>query len=120
MRMKIPPAITASKDSKELTESVKHIDKSITRVEDAELNVLIAEYLELSSTVNDLGKQLSALKDDIIAKHLEGKCAVDNIFKVSLSACKTTRFDSTKFKADHPDMYNQYTTTSEYTRFSVK
>lgn len=120
MLMKIPPAITASKDNKELTESVKHIDKDITRVEDAELNVLIAEYLELNSAMTDLGKQISAIKDDIIAKHLEGKCAVDNIFKVSLSACKTTRFDSTKFKADHPEMYNQYTTTSEYTRFMVK
>lgn len=120
MLMKIPPAITASLDSDELTEIVKSTDVPMSKTEDAEMNVLIAEYLESKAAERDLSKLTSTLKDQIIQKHLEGKCPKDSIFKVSLKAVSVKRFDTDKFKSDNEALYNQYITNSEYTRFTVK
>lgn len=119
MCMKIQPMITPSIDTEELTAVVK-TDVTEPLIEDAELNVLIAEYLEAGSKATEAAKNMTRLKDEIIKKHLEGKCCKDHIFKVKLSACKTTRFDTTKLKEDNPTLYKQYLKDSEYTRFSVK
>lgn len=120
MCMKIPPAIKASIDTEDVVERAKTISKTDTYEEDSKLNVLIANYLEYEGRRKELEKTCSNLKDEIIALHLDGKCPVDKIFKVNLSVCNTRRFNSTKFKEDHPDMYEQYLSDSSYTKFSIK
>lgn len=74
MLMKIPPAVTASIDAEDLTKIVEESADNVPTVEDPELNVLIAEYLDYSSQAADISKAQAALKDEIIRKHLEGKC----------------------------------------------
>lgn len=119
MCMKIPPTIKASIDTEELVEYTKeHL--GVERVEDGSLNLLIADYMEYESQRKELEKTCASLKDTIIAKHVEGKCPADGVFKINLSTCTTRRFDSTKFKKEHPALYAQYLTESSYTKFSVK
>ena len=120
MCMKIPPKIVASLDSEDLTEAVKNESLAKPHIEDAEMNVTIANYLEANSKAVAATKEASALKDEIIKMYLDGKRPKDNIFKVGLTVCKISRFDSTKFKADNPALYSQYVKESEYTRFNIK
>jgi predicted phage-related endonuclease len=118
--MQIPPVAKASIDVDDVVEAVKLASTNTTRVEDTELNVLIAEYLSHDASAKEHSKKATEFKDKIIAKYLEGYKPADDMFTIKLSACKTTRFETTKFKEAHPELYAQFIAESEFTRFSVK
>jgi predicted phage-related endonuclease len=78
-----------------------------------------AEYLVRKTELKESEKQVNALYDKLVGMYLEGKRPTD-AFKMSMSTCKHTGFDTKRFAEEHPDVYEQYKTVSEYTRTTVK
>lgn len=93
--------------------------------EDAELDNLCEEVGNLQGAWNDIESQIKEKKEKILQLMKEKE-----IDKVSTENCNITylcggvrkSFDSTKFKKDHPDIYNEYikeTTTADTIRISI-
>lgn len=118
MCMKVAPTIKASIDTVEVVEEVKKYTKPT--IASDEMAEMAAQYLTTVSESKALETQASQLKDTLIQMHLEGKYPTGNVFKVNLSACSTSRFNTTAFKAAQPELYAQFVTKSEFTKFSVK
>lgn len=80
---------------------------------------MCAEYRENKRLIDELQAMNDSLKADIIAcmgdsdQYTEGAC------KVSNKLVHSTRFDSSGFKSDFPEIYARYSKITEYRRFSV-
>lgn len=81
---------------------------------------LCNEYRENKRLIEELNALNDALKSDILSlmgteeRHAEGAAVA------SYTPIKSARFDSSAFKAAHPDLYQKYTTATEYRRFTVR
>lgn len=81
---------------------------------------LCNEYRENKRLIEELNAMNDALKSDILSlmgteeRHAEGAAVA------SYTPIKSARFDSSAFKAAYPDLYQKYTTTTEYRRFTVR
>lgn len=76
---------------------------------------------ELQVMADELAAEIEAAKDEI-KREMEAKGAeqiIAGAFKVRYTTVKATRFDSRAFKADHADLYGQYTKQIESRRFSI-
>jgi predicted phage-related endonuclease len=78
-------------------------------------------YRELQAEINALEEQADALKQEMI-KELDAQKA-DVIkageYTVRYTIYESSRFDSTKFKADNPTLYTQYNKKTASLRFQV-
>lgn len=81
---------------------------------------LCNEYRENKRLIEELNALNDALKSDILSlmgteeRHAEGAAVA------SYTPIKSARFDSSAFKAAYPDLYQKYTTATEYRRFTVR
>ncbi len=76
---------------------------------------------ELEALIAEAQAEAEGIKDELKAE-LEQRNTDEldvDIFKIRYKAVKSSRFDSTAFKATHKDLYEQYTKQTEYRRFSV-
>ncbi|MBC3516890.1 hypothetical protein H8K20_10830 [Neobittarella massiliensis] len=76
---------------------------------------------ELQVMADELAAEIEAAKDEI-KREMEAKGTekiIAGAFKVRYTTVKATRFDSRAFKADHADLYGQYTKQTESRRFSI-
>lgn len=76
---------------------------------------------ELQVMADELAAEIEAAKDEI-KREMEAKCTeqiMAGAFKVRYTTVKATRFDSRAFKADHADLYGQYSKQTESRRFSI-
>lgn len=81
----------------------------------------IHEIKQLESKKKILENEIESLKDAIKADMLARNVSEDivDIFTVRYTDVTSNRFDSTKFKKDHPDMYESYLTKSVSSRFTI-
>ena len=92
---------------------------------DAELDNLCEEVGNLQGALNDIESQIKEKKEKILQLMKEkeiDKVSTENCNITYLCAVVRKSFDSTKFKKDHPDMYNEYikeTTTADTIRISI-
>lgn len=117
MNAGIEPKPTATLDKEFLPELLE--SAPIVTKESTELNETLAKYLVLKEEVKSLEREMDTYYNNAVAMYLEGKRPTD-LFKMSIAACKTSGFDTKRFAADHPDLYEQYKTCTEYTRTSIK
>lgn len=81
---------------------------------------LCNEYRENKRLIEELNAMNDAIKSDILSlmgteeRHAEGAAVA------SYTPIKSARFNSSAFKAAYPDLYQKYTTTTEYRRFTVR
>lgn len=81
---------------------------------------LCNEYRENKRLIEELNALNDALKSDILSlmgteeRHAEGAAVA------SYTPIKSARFDSSAFKSAYPDLYQKYTTATEYRRFTVR
>ena len=77
---------------------------------------------QLEIQQKELEAQIEAIKDSIKAEMTERK--TDEIwvgtYSVSWKSYTTHRFDSSLFKAEHGDLYEQYSKTVEAKRFVLR
>jgi putative phage-type endonuclease len=114
---KIPPAISATLDKEFISEYVSKMPAHITVSE--EMSQQISEYLALKKDADALDKEITKKYDEIMERYLNGERPNEH-FKITVSACKKSGFDSKKFAIEHPTVYEEYKTVSEYTRTVIK
>lgn len=118
MCMKIPPTVKASIDTADVVEKVKTC--TMPTVGSVAMAELVSDYITTNAQLKSLADRASQLRDEIIAMHLDGKYPEGNAFKVKLSTCTTSRFNTTAFKEAQPELYAQFVNKSEFTKFTVK
>lgn len=84
-----------------------------------ELNSKVNTYREILSQIAELEAQAEAIKDAIKAKMVEESTETlsGNGWKASWKNVVSARFDSKAFKADHADLFTQYSKPTVSTRF---
>lgn len=113
----IEPKPIATLDKTFLPEALESMPTAT--VESEELDAHIAIYLSIKENIKTLEKEMDEHYNHAVAAYLEGKRPT-NLFKMNISTCKTSGFDSKRFAAEHPDVYEQYQTSTAYTRTTIK
>ena len=83
---------------------------------DRQVNNRVMKIAALDEQIKALQEAKDALKAELIAAIGEG-IETDKV-KVHNTTVTTNRFDSTRFKKDHKDLYAEYTKASVSSRFS--
>lgn len=85
------------------------------------LTAKVRELKELKAMQDELNAEITAIEDEIKAYMLssgQDEITVD-VFKVRYKIVENQRLNTSAFKANFPDLYNQYTKTTTTRRFSV-
>ena len=116
MCMQIPPKIVYSMDKED---AVKAIQNAVQpTVDSPEMTNLVSEYKDIGKSIKGLEKRKDELASEILSLHRQG--FKPTVGKVSFNISTTHRFDSARFKTEHPDMYEEYCEDVESPRFTVK
>lgn len=118
MMTKIPPLVTASLDKEEAVEAVKSAPTPTTP--SPEMSDLIRKYKEVNAKIKELEKFKNKASDALFKYYQTGHYPDDNTLSFKVSTVTTSRFNSTKFKTAHPEMYDEYVEESSYTKTTVK
>lgn len=118
IQMNIAPMINAELDKEIIVESLKQ--PTTNTIQDEDMNELIMQYRDIKNSLKDLEKKASGILSYITDRYLQGYRPTSPLCKVSISVVHSTKFDSTRFKEEHPDMYKEYLTESEYSRTTIK
>lgn len=90
-------------------------------MEQHEVIATIKRVIELEAQQKILNAEIESLKDALKAEL--ARQGVDKVtiggYKVSNTQYTTHRFDSKAFKADHAEMYEEYTKAIQATRFTI-
>ena len=86
-----------------------------------ELNATVKDLLSVRSMIAELEAEAEALTDRIKAAMVEQGVEVlqGDGWKATWKNVNSSRFDSKRFKADHADLYSEYSKQTTTTRFCV-
>lgn len=118
MLMKIPPRPSYEIDKEAVTEAIKTAPKELTP--SSEMTKYIEKYLANGEKLKKADEIQAQLKDIILELANKGFCPDSKDHKVKTSVVTSHRFNSTKFKEDHADLYEQYCEDSESPRITIK
>lgn len=111
------PPITATLDKEFMPDA---LDSSPTKTETSEeLDQVIAEYLVSKEALKQSEKELDELYNKAVQMYLEGKRPT-KLYRMKISTCTRAGFDTKRFSVEHPDVYAEYISTSEYSRVTMK
>lgn len=86
-----------------------------------EMTAKVRELKELKAMAEELAQEITAIEDaikaELTARNAE-EMTVD-IYKIRWTRVTSSRFDTTSFKKAMPELYGQFTKTSESRRFSI-
>ena len=86
-----------------------------------EMDAKVASYFELLEQIAQLQEEAEAIKDSLKAQMVEE--ATESLSGHGWSATwhnvRNTRFDSKRFKQEHPELHSAYTVQSTGTRFTL-
>lgn len=86
------------------------------------MTTLIRELVEIKEAIKDLKERETSISNVIKTwADLEGaeELLVDGVKVAKVSQYETTRFDTASLKAEHPELVEQYTSTSTATRLTL-
>ncbi len=85
------------------------------------MNAKVSTYFELMSQIEQLQAEAEAIKDVLKGQMLERETEEleGNGWRATWHNTKSSRFDTKRFKADHADLYGQYTVKTTGTRFTL-
>ena len=87
-----------------------------------EVQVTIEMIIRLELQKEDICNQIDALKDklkaEMTAQSVEQLRA--GLHQVSWTTYKSRRFDTTAFKAEHAELYDEFSKVTETKRFTLK
>ena len=118
MLMKIPPRPSYEIDKEEVTKAIKEAPKAL--VPNADMTKYIEKYQSNAKKIKEAEHVQDQLKDIILELANKGFCPDDASHKVKTSVVSSHRFNSTKFKEEQPDLYEQYCEDSESPRITIK
>ena len=86
-----------------------------------ELTTKVRELKELKAMAEELAQEITAIEDaikaELTARNAE-ELTVD-VYKIRWTKVTSSRFDTTSFKKAMPELYGQFTKTSESRRFTI-
>lgn len=86
-----------------------------------EMTAKVRELKELKAMAEELAQEITAIEDaikaELTARNAE-EMTVD-VYKIRWTRVTNSRFDTTSFKKAMPELYGQFTKTSESRRFSI-
>ena len=86
-----------------------------------EMTSKIRELKELKAMAEELAQEITAIEDaikaELTARNAE-EMTVD-VYKIRWTKVTSSRFDTTSFKKAMPELYGQFTKTSESRRFPI-
>lgn len=83
-----------------------------------EMAIKFYENQQMIKALEEQNEQLKTMMLEAMADEETDTIMAGNI-KAMTKTVNATRFDSKSFKADHADLYNEYTKKSFQTRFTV-
>lgn len=75
---------------------------------------------EIKELISKLDKEKKQLEQEIQVKMGENEIAIIGDRRVTWKTIHSNRFDSKRFKQDHPDLYKKYTNETSYRKFQIK
>ena len=87
----------------------------------SEMDVRAASYFDLLAQIEALQAEAEAIKDSFKAAMvvIEQEEITGHGWRATWHNTNTSRFDSKRFKADHPELASAYTISSTGTRFTL-
>lgn len=86
-----------------------------------EMTAKVRELKELKAMAEELAQEITAIEDaikaELTARNAE-EMTVD-VYKIRWTKVTSSRFDTTSLKKAMPELYGQFTKTSESRRFSI-
>lgn len=86
-----------------------------------EMTSKIRELKELKAMAEELAQEITAIEDaikaELTARNAE-EMTVD-VYKIRWTKVTSSRFDSASFKKAMPELYGQFTKTTQSRRFSI-
>jgi len=85
------------------------------------MNAKVSTYFDLMEQIEQLQAEAEAIKDVLKGQMLEQETEEleGNGWRATWHNTKSSRFDTKRFKADHADLYGQYTVKATCTRFTL-
>ena len=86
-----------------------------------EMTAKVRELKELKAMAEELAQEITAIEDAIKAE-LTTRNAEEmtvDVYKIRWTRVTISRFDTTSFKKAMPELYGQFTKTSESRRFTI-
>lgn len=80
---------------------------------------LCNEYRENKRLIEELQAMNDSIKSDILAIMGNDETHVEGAAKVTNKTVVLSRFDSSGFKKEYPDLFNEYSRETSYKRFCV-
>lgn len=86
-----------------------------------ELNSVAQDLISVRSMIKELEAEAEALTDKLKSAMVERgeETLTGDDWKASWKNVNSSRFDSKSFKADHADLYSQYSKSTTTTRFTL-
>ena len=84
-----------------------------------EIEVKVKELRQLQALIDEAEAEADAIRDAIKAQMGDAEELRAGEYRITWKAVSSSRFDTKAFKADHADLYGQYTRTSTTRRFCV-
>ena len=114
----IPPAVS-DKDS-EILNTLYPKSNSATAILPTEADEIINEYLEIKSLEEELKKQKALAENKLKAILGDNECAKSSVgFSVNWKSFNSTKLDTSRLKAEHPEIIEKYSILSTSRRFSI-
>lgn len=114
MALQVPPKFDAELDKEDIVATIMspEADK-IDVTETQEITDLGVQYKEVSKQIKDLESEKKVLLTEITNRYLNGERSNSPLVKIKIGVTTRSTFDTTRFKEDYPELYNQYIKTSE-------
>lgn len=80
---------------------------------------LCNEYRENKRLIEELTAMNESIKNDILDIMGNDEMHVEGAAKVTNKTVVSSRFDSTRFKKEYPDLFTEYSRETSYKRFCV-
>ena len=114
----VAPVVT-DKDA-ELLNTLYPQSNATTAILPQSADAIISDYLELKTLEDNLKQQKSEIENKLKTMLGDKESAVSSTgYTVSWKSVQSSKFDTTRLKAEHPDIVKAYTTTSSFRRFCV-
>ena len=83
------------------------------------MNMKAKKYLELKAEYDALEEQLEKLKEEMQGEMNGAELFETNKYTFKWPVINKINFDTKTFKVKHPDLYNIFTSSNSYRKFSV-
>lgn len=115
-----PPLDGSSAAEKYVKERYKDSNSGISVNLKSEYKYKIKNYFELKNTIKELEVQAKEIENNVKLELGEAEIGYAPDYEIDWKSITSNKFDSKKFKKDHPELFKQYLNTSSYRKFSIK